>query len=617
MTKSHNCVTTFFPTYCIFQNIHTKERIGSGKRHGSLYYLENGLQQSDDGALVHVMGDNMLKQKEEIWLWHTRLGHPSFGYLRRLFPSLFTGCNLSNFVCDTCVMAKSHRSVFYSHDNKIDAPFALVHSDVWGLTPLSTHNGMKWFITFVDDSTRMTWVYLLRHKSDVCVVYRLFHQMVLTQFGISIKIIHFDNRGEYFKNELTDFLHSVGTIHQTSCSQSPQQNWVAERKNRHLLEVTRSLLLGGHVPSHLWGEALSFAIYLINRTPSSVLGFRRPLDVLSDHCTLPSVVHLAPRVFGCVVYVHLHTNQRTKLEPRALKCVFVGYGSTQKGYQCYHPPTKKFYVSMDVIFHEKMFFYPMGITDSSLQGESKDEVQNQDEIRFFEIMRPSSIEVETTYTSSIECSVEGREDQVHDSTLSPTSTNPLTQFSPEDSLEVLPDPIPVDSNIHDIVSITEPASKPSQYHLPPRSNHGQPATRYEPDPKSKAKYPISNHVSSHKLSKSYASYVLQLSFVSIPSKLQEAVADSRWTKSMAEEMTTLDKNATWELMPLSKGKKTVGCRWVFIVKHKADETIERCKARLVSKGYIESYGVDYQETFALVAKLNTVRVLLSLVANQD
>lgn len=219
---------------------------------------------------------------------------------------------------------------------------------------------MKWFITFVDDSTRMTWVYLLRHKSDVCVVYRIFHQMVLTQFGISIKIIRSHNGHEYFKNELTNFLHSVGTIHQTSCSQSPQQNRVAERKNRHLLEVTRSLLHGGHVPSHLWGEALSSVVYLINRTPSSVLRFRRPLDVLSNHCMLPLVVHLSPRVFGCVVYVHLHINQRTKLEPRALKCVFVGYGSTQKGYRCYHTPTKKFYVSMDVIFHEKNAFLSNG-----------------------------------------------------------------------------------------------------------------------------------------------------------------------------------------------------------------------------------------------------------------
>ncbi|BAT99077.1 hypothetical protein VIGAN_10045600, partial [Vigna angularis var. angularis] len=97
-----------------------------------------------------------------------------------------------------------------------------------------------------------------------------------------------------------------------------------ERKNRHILGVTRSLLIDGNVPSHLWGEAVSSAVYLINRTPSSVLNFRRPFDVLSDHCILPPIVYLPPHIFGCVIYVHLHPHQRTKLEERAIKCVFVG-----------------------------------------------------------------------------------------------------------------------------------------------------------------------------------------------------------------------------------------------------------------------------------------------------
>nr|KYP33098.1 Retrovirus-related Pol polyprotein from transposon TNT 1-94 [Cajanus cajan] len=348
LTKSHNCAFSFFPTYCTLQNIHTQEKIGSGKRREGLYYLES----------------------EEIWQWHKRLGNPSFSYVKRLFLSLFTCCNISDFKCETCVMAKSHRVIFPINNSRANAPFSIVHSDVWGPAPIPTHNGMRWFVTFVDDCTRMTWLYLLKHKSDVCDIFQVFHKMITTQFDTQIKIIRSDNGGEYYNTKLSNFMKFVGILHQASCPNSPQQNGVAERKNRHLLEVTRSLLIGSNVPSYLWGEALSSAIYLINRVPSSVLNFRRPLDVFSNYCTLNYVNNLPPHIFGCVVYMH--------------------------------------------------------------------------------------------------------------------------------------------------------------------------------------------------------------------------------------------------------GKSTVGCRWVFTIKHKADGSGERYKARLVAKGYTQSYGVDYQETFAPVAKLNTVRVLLSLLAaNQD
>ncbi|KAL5538951.1 hypothetical protein UlMin_045173 [Ulmus minor] len=128
---------------------------------------------------------------------------------------------------------------------------------------------------------------------------------------------------------------------------------------------------------------------------------------------------------------------------------------------------------------------------------------------------------------------------------------------------------------------------------------------------------MSHYVSNHRLSESNKSFVNQLSIVSIPNSVQEALANKRWKAAMDEEMKSLQKNETWELVDRPAGKKPVGCQWIYTVKYQADGTIERFKARLVAKGYTQTYGIDYTDTFAPVAKINTVRVLLSLAANLD
>jgi hypothetical protein len=108
-----------------------------------------------------------------------------------------------------------------------------------------------------------------------------------------------------------------------------------------------------------------------------------------------------------------------------------------------------------------------------------------------------------------------------------------------------------------------------------------------------------------------------LSSCTIPGNVEEALTDPYWANAIKEELEALRKNKTWALVELPKGKKNVGCKWIFSIKYKADGSIDRYKARLVAKGYTQTYGIDYQETFSPVAKLNNVRVLLSLAANLD
>ena len=130
-------------------------------------------------------------------------------------------------------------------------------------------------------------------------------------------------------------------------------------------------------------------------------------------------------------------------------------------------------------------------------------------------------------------------------------------------------------------------------------------------------YPMSKFVSYKSLSPSFSAFTSQLSCLEIPKTVQNALAIPEWREAVLEEMKALEKNRTWDIEALPKGKKTVGCKWVFTTKYKSDGTLDRYKARLVAKGFTQTYGIDYSETFAPVAKLNTVRVLLSLAANLD
>ncbi|KAI5347615.1 hypothetical protein L3X38_000502 [Prunus dulcis] len=349
-----NASATLYPTQCSFQDLKIHEMIGHGKQIRGLYYLTLPSAPVRD-CVINTVQSCSVKDKEQIWLWHRRLGHQSFGYLKRLFPSLFHSCDESSFKCETCILAKSHRTVFPLSDSKSVKPFDLVHSDVWDPARV-TSNGFHWFVTFINYCTRITWVFLLKNKHDVASILLEFCIMVSTQFHARVKVFQTDNGGEYVNNTLTSFFRAQGIIHQTTTPFTPQQNGVSERKNRQLLEIAHSLMLDMYVPHHLWGHVVLSIAYLINHTPRRVLDFKNLHDVFGDHVSSVSVSKLPPKVFGCVAYVHVYSHQQNKLDHCALRCVFIGYSSTHKGHKCNHPPIQKVHVTLEVTFHEEVSY---------------------------------------------------------------------------------------------------------------------------------------------------------------------------------------------------------------------------------------------------------------------
>ena len=207
---------------------------------------------------------------------------------------------------------------------------------------------------FVDDYSRVSWVYLLKDRHHVFDIVKKFFTEIINQFSVTLKNFQTDNTLEFVQKDVESYCASSGIIHQTTCLHTSQQNRVAERKHKHILDVTRTVILQMNVPKSLWSDAVLTATHFINRMPSAPLGGEIPLRRL---CPQRELFSLPPKVFGCVAYVQDLSPSLNKLAPRSLQCVFVGYSRTQKGYRCYHPPSRRYLVSADVTFWESKPYF--------------------------------------------------------------------------------------------------------------------------------------------------------------------------------------------------------------------------------------------------------------------
>jgi transposase InsO family protein len=195
----------------------------------------------------------------------------------------------------------------------------------------------RYYVSFIDDHTRKVWVYFMKHKGEVSQHFLNFKAMVEKEKGVSIKCIRSDGGGEYFSNEFNEYLKEHGIQKKYSCSYSPEYNGIAERKNRHIAEITHTMLNEKNLPNYFWVEAIAIVVYIMNRTPIVAIHGMTPKEKFT--CNKPNVSHL--RVFSCIAYVHVLDEKRSKLDPKAEKCIFIGYSLEQKGYRCFNPSTRK------------------------------------------------------------------------------------------------------------------------------------------------------------------------------------------------------------------------------------------------------------------------------------
>ena len=369
--KDSNCEVVFNEHNCKIQDLQSKVMVGNGRESGGLYYINS----APLGSLSNSSISSFVCCVSKL-TWHNRLGHPSDQVLSSLRHRLKIGSEVLP-PCDICHKAKQTRESFPVSQHTTSKLGELIHLDVWGPYKVTTTEGFRYFLTIVDDFTRATWVYLLKSKDEVYDSVLVFFNILINQFSFKIKAVRSDNGTEFLNNRMRQLTESKGILHQTSCVHTPQQNGVVERKHRHILNVARSLMFQSGLPIKHWGDAILTSVFLINRTPTSILNGSSPYELVYNCAPVFDKL----RVFGCLCFAS-KLNNNDKFSERADKCVFLGYSFDKKGYKVLSLDSNLIFVSRDVKFYESVFPFKLktsSLTDSSVVTVNSNDLFSYDE----------------------------------------------------------------------------------------------------------------------------------------------------------------------------------------------------------------------------------------------
>ena len=526
------------------------------KRRGNLFYLPGVLrihEQDWTQAFIAVTSPLVLASST---LTHRRFGHVSDASLEKLASSTVGSekfaARPADCLCDVCLKTKSKRLPFANSAVRATEKLQRVFVDVYGPLPApGIDRGEKYIFGFTDDFSRLGVVFAVANKSADVMLECM--KAFIAQVG-KPRSFRSDNGGENTAAIVQKFCAEQGIAMEFSMDYSPEQVAGQERQWQTLAAMSRGMLLDSGLGEEFAGLAMRAAQYVKNRVPSRVIGFETPLGKFSG--TKPDVSKL--RVFGCAAYVHIDRQKRdNKFAPRAWLGIHVGYDRQSGGYLVFDPNSNKVVRSRNVRFNE------------NLRG---GDILNAD------FKAPDSGDFEW------------------------------------DSDDAENEPLAVPKIRAEPVSVPVPALD-----LEDADQVGENIVVDQPQLQSRAGRNLSKPKEFWKASALVADSGVELAnSVPIPKNFNEAMVwDVRWAEAIQAEYDAMNLMQVWKVVPKSEvpaGHNLIGTRFVFDVKSNPDGTLERMKARLVAQGFSQVEGVDFNETYAPVLKMATLRCALALAA---
>ncbi|KAK1608851.1 hypothetical protein QYE76_032524, partial [Lolium multiflorum] len=315
---------------------------------------KNGLFLLDlDSSNTHIHNIDAKRIKlndNSTYMWHCRLGHIGVKRMKKLHTDgLLESLDFESLDrCEACLMGKMTKTPFSGMMERATDLLEIIHTDVCGPMSVASRGGYRYVLTFTDDLSRYGYIYLMKHKSETFEKFKEFQSEVENQRNKKIKFLRSDRGGEYLSYEFGMHLKKCGILSQLTPPGTPQRNGVSERRNRTLLDMVRSMMSLTDLPLSFWSYALETAAFTLNRAPSKSVE-TTPYELWFNK--KPKLSFL--KVWGCEAYVK--KLQPDKLEPKAEKCVFIGYPMETIGYTFYHRSEGKIFVAKNGTFLEKEF----------------------------------------------------------------------------------------------------------------------------------------------------------------------------------------------------------------------------------------------------------------------